>query len=749
MIGLRRAFVKVLVLVPITILAVALAIRPGGLVSYTPATRLGVHAMMAFWIAIPAALSVLAYQRKQVRAYIMLMSALMFPMFVHIGSAAKNLFFLGDATVERVPIDIIGDLFELTMLAVLFVSTYICAIKQSSQANSSISDNIFIVILILLPLILFGAVWLFVLNYLTPVLLDGISWVLGSITLICFVTVLLLIPRFRSYGFPFDSGYLASSLLLFSISVLSLLYSLPDPIMNWEFAESLQMAGYLLLALCLGVPFLRGEGYKRKSAYGIIIGRILIAYLPFVIETLELFGQIDVLNLLAYSIIHLGAATLSIMMAILLYAYPKKKTSWSHYPLILVFGMWAGIAIVLVFSLVFPFLTPRGEPITPITVGSLLTVGLLYLTILWTKKPPLERGKSPSVYQLLLILVGLVATVVAGEIINQIVLTFSPLQEYNPLGSTLIVSSNLFIMFAFAYIIFLLAEGSKGRSPVELYVTFFLSMWILPNILKAYYPTWTPGWWVSEILLFAGLLAGPPILIWMYVKSMQEVEDSHKRANMYADLLMHDVSNYNQMMMMSLELLGSNDLAETKRVRLAEDGRQVISFSEQLISNVRLLSKADKLKTTELRPTSLVDTIVGALDLFTRRVGSGELIVEFKSEDASAYVMANEFLVHIFLNILYSALECRTRGESVIIKMNEIIHSGNNYWQINIIAPGRKAGVDDGYSSGTLGLLAAQLMTESLNGQLSVETYERTELCEGRLFSIRLQAIEPHSIGTH
>lgn len=747
--GLRRALAKVLVLVPITILAVALAIRPGGLVSYTPATRLGVHAMMAFWIAIPAALSVLAYQRKQVCAYIVLMSALMFPMFVHIGSAVKNLFLLGEVTIERVPIDIIGDLFELAMLAVLLLSAYICAIKQSSQVSYSIPNNIFIVILISLPLIIFGAVWLFVSSYITPVLLSGISWVLGSITLLGFVTVILLIPRFRSYGFPFDSGYLASSLLLFSISVVSLLYSLPNPTMNWEFAESLQMAGYLLLALCMGVPFLRKEGYKRRSAYGVVIGLILIAYFPFLItigiETLELFGEVDVLNLLAYSIIHLGAATLSIMMAILLYVYPKKKTSWNHYPLILVFGMWAGVAIVLVFSLLFPFLAPHGEPITPITVGSLLTVGLLYLTILWTKKPPLERGNPPSFYQLLLALAGLVATVVVGEVINQIVLSFSPMQVDNPLGSTLILSSNLFIMFAFAYIIFLLVEGSKGRSPVELYVTFFLSMWILPNILKAYYATWTPGWWVSEILMFAGLLAGPPILIGLYVKSMHEVESSHKRANMYADLLMHDVSNYNQMMMMSLELLGSHDLSETKRVRLADDGRQVISFSEQLISNVRLLSEADKLKTVELRPTNLVNTIVSALDIFTRRVGSGELIVEFKSEDANAYVMANDHLVQIILNILHSALECRERGERVSINLNEIEHSGSNFWQIEIKAAGRKADKEDDYSSGKLGLLAAQLMTESLNGHFEMELFEKNDICEGRLFSIRLHSVDASS----
>ena len=207
---------------------------------------------------------------------------------------------------------------------------------------------------------------------------------------------------------------------------------------------------------------------------------------------------------------------------------------------------------------------------------------------------------------------------------------------------------------------------------------------------------------------------------------------------MYADLLMHDVSNYNQMMMMSLELLGSHDISEEKRTRVADDGRQVISFSEQLISNVRLLSEADQLKTSELQPTSLVKTIVSALDLFTRRIGSGELIMEFQPKDSQAFVMANEMLVHIFLNILYSALECRKSGETVTITIHETEHSGEDFWQIDIKAPGRKTDEEDGQSSGTLGLLAARIMTESLNGTFAVETFTRVDVCEGRLFSIQL-----------
>ena len=84
----NRALAKILILVPLAVVACWFAIGPGGLVSYSPATRVGVHSVLAFWISIPAALVLLAYQRKPLRSNIMLLSALVFSIVLHIGSTA-------------------------------------------------------------------------------------------------------------------------------------------------------------------------------------------------------------------------------------------------------------------------------------------------------------------------------------------------------------------------------------------------------------------------------------------------------------------------------------------------------------------------------------------------------------------------------------------------------------------------------------------------------------------------------------
>ncbi|MFW9927051.1 MAG: hypothetical protein ACFFDM_09805 [Candidatus Thorarchaeota archaeon] len=741
---LQRAMVKVLILVPLAVFAILFAIGPGGIVSYTPETRVGVHSLLAFWISIPAALVLLAYQKEQRRSSIFMISAFVYSLVVHIGSAAKYMFALSEPFVERLLSDTVIDLLEFSLVGILLMGAMIYIRIQPTPTRPQLSKNgILLLIFLIVPLVLHAIVWMSI-PYLTESLIISISYAMGIIAITSFLISSILVLQAKKSSLPIDSGYLASATLLLCVASIASILNMQNPSISWEFAETLQMAAYLLICLSLSVSYFKKSGYRRRVAYSLTIGLILMAYLPFLLtiifESLALIIILQPMNFLAYSIIHIGAASLSATMAVLLYIYPKKETAWVHVPLVLIFSLWAVVSFLLVFVFAFPMVTLRGEPTTPVVVGSAITLALLVLSIRWTLNPRTGR-QTPSLLNYAAFTAFFTILVVAAETVNQITLNAYPELEESLYGASLILGTNLVIMFAFTYLIFLLADNSRGVPPVEMYVVFFLGMWILPNILKSYYTTWTTGWWVSEILLFIGLLAGPPLLIWLYLRAMRDVQSSHNRASLYADLLMHDVSNYNQMVMTTLELLGSKEISDDKRQRLSDDGCQVITFSEQLIANVRLLSETDNLEHTKLEPTNLVSTIVSALDMFTKRVGSGELMVEFRPEQSEALVMANELLVHIFLNIFYSALECHLRGEAVTIGLESVRVSGEDYWQINIKAPGRSHDVEQEYSSGTLGLTAAKFMTQSLNGHFEVDRYEQLDQCEGRLFTIRLHSI--------
>ena len=534
----KRALLKVLILVPLGTIFAWFALGPAGLVSYSPATRVGVHSVLAFWISIPTALVLLAYQRMKARPHIVLLSALVYSIILHIGSAGKNLIDLSQP-VERGLTNTVADLFDLALFSILIAGAAVCYYRESTLESIIPIGRPLVTVLLLAPFVLYGTMWYFILPILSVSELFNLSIVLVVIAISGLLIASFLTWHVSTRYLLVDKGYLISSMLLFILSTIFLFFTFSNPSMGWEFPETLQMAGFLVLCLALSVPFLKSSGFTRRGAYGFSIGLILIAYFPFLftiaIESMSLNVIIEPYNLMAYSIIHIGAGSLAGMMAILLYIYPKKKTSWNHYPFILLFGLWASVTLILLFTITIPVFTPLGEPITPYTVGSILSLALLFMAIYWTTNPPPDKKDPPSIFQLAIVLAGMVSLVVVGEAVNQLMLQVNQSLATNPLGSIIILCTNLVIMFAFAHLFFLLSARSRGKLTIELVVVIFLAMWILPNILKSYYALWTSGWWVSELFLFGGLLAGPPLLAILYVRAMSDVEESRNTASMYAD----------------------------------------------------------------------------------------------------------------------------------------------------------------------------------------------------------------------
>ncbi|TFG34645.1 hypothetical protein EU527_02225 [Candidatus Thorarchaeota archaeon] len=714
----RNTMLKILVLVPLASLFVWFALGPAGLVSYSPATRLSVHSVFAFWISIPAALVLLSYQKLKSRPHIILMAGLVYSIVLHIGSAGKNLLNLSQ-NIERVLTDTVADLLELALFGSIIAAATLCYYKQSTSDDIISHSRIVIISFLFLPSAIYGAIWFFVLPFLSQTALLASSILLTAIATFGLFGGSILTVKINTKNLPLDKGYFITSLLLFAISTIALLFTLSTPSTGWEYSENLQMAGFLVLCLALSVPFLRKTGFTRRGSYAFSIILLMVAYFPFLItitiDSMSLDMIIEPSNLLAYSIIHFGAGSLAGMMAILLYFYPKKLKSWNHYPLILIFGLWASFTLILLFTLTIPGIPLLGEPLTPYTVGSILTLALLLVAIYWTTNPPSEERTPPTLVQLIFVLIMMVSLIIIGEVINQIALRVNPGLIDSNIGSIIILCTNLIIMFAYAHLVFLSALRSRGVITIEIYVVVFLAMWTLPNILRSYYSVWESGWWVSEIYLFIGLLAGAPLLAILYIRALHDIEESHNKASIYADLLMHDMTNFNQMLLTSFELLSSENITDEQRATIANNGCNVISWAGQMISNVRLLSETDRLDQSQLIPTNLVTMIVTTLDLFSERISSGELIVEFKPIKSEAITLANQLIVNIFLNILYSLFECKIHGESISISIEPVEHDNTEYWQTNFVAQCFSKVSGKTYGS-KLGLLTAQTIAKSFNG---------------------------------
>ncbi|MFW9846728.1 MAG: hypothetical protein ACFFD6_08270 [Candidatus Thorarchaeota archaeon] len=448
--------------------------------------------------------------------------------------------------------------------------------------------------------------------------------------------------------------------------------------------------------------------------------------------------------------IHIGVGSLSGIMAILLFAYAQKRPSKHLYPLILLFVLWAAVAVISVLVIVVPGFAPLGEPVVSYIVGSILSLVLLLFAIKYT---PVESDDeaSPSTAWFSLGILILFSLVAIGEIANQVVLQQFSWLAGNPMSSILLLSTNLFVIYGIAYLLFVQTQLSHGKLSIESYVVLFLSMWIVPNILKSYYPSWTYAWWASEILIFIGLLLGPALMGILYVRAMSEAEGSHSKASLYADLLMHDISNYHQMLLTSVELLSNDEASSSQRDRLSTDAYHVISLAEQLITNVRLITESEDFSHESFEPINLMDTLVGALDRVMRVAGGKGVKLQLMPFSARAYVLGSDILKHVFINIIHSVLLQPIAEQRVIIEINPISEMGSDYWQVRLFIPNWWAEEEDStralprteedFSGSALGILVSRLVTESLGGRLmAIKRLEEPDM--GTYFLVMLPAYQ-------
>jgi hypothetical protein len=173
---------------------------------------------------------------------------------------------------------------------------------------------------------------------------------------------------------------------------------------------------------------------------------------------------------------------------------------------------------------------------------------------------------------------------------------------------------------------------------------------------------------------------------------------------------------------------------------MADDGCNVISLAEQLISNVRLLTESDRIQEKTLQSMNLESVIVQALDLFEERVSSGELQVEFKPNNTEHHVLANDLLVHVFLNILYTVLESHQDDRAVLVELVPFTRNGEDYWKTDITSYSKISSKRKTLSSGILGITAARTIIESFNGFLEMSKSTIDSTTEKQIFSIIIPA---------
>lgn len=683
--GRRRDLAKVMVFVSLAVVSVVLTIGEVGIVSLSYATRVGVHSLLAFWVSIPAAVIVLALQHRYSLSRMFFGTAFLFAMLVQIGRALPILFQTGQGTVQITRIDLVSTLIEFAVIGLMFVLYFVfqnSEEKEFSPANRWGSA----VLIISCPVAVYSVLYYFLLPSLASEMVTNLGFVAVLVALFAFVLVPILAIRKSKQDIPCNLGYITSGSILMILSAALVLTSVVENSGIWIYAENLRIASFLLFGFSLAVPFLKNAGFPRMTRYAIVLVLALSTYLPLlattIIETLDVTLQFQ--NPFAFGIINIGACCLAAMMAVLLYAYSRIRPSGIQLPLILLFTVWAAVFLTSVLPVVLPIYGLYSEQLSSYISGSMITLVLLRYFEKRSWAAPPEKT-IPSGQRILIFILIIHASIGIGEVLNLLVLQELGSLQWNAIGNSLLLTSTLVVMFGFAYVVFLLAQRGHGTLSFESYVVALLSLWIVPVTLKSFSPQWTAGWWLSENLLFIGMLLGPLVLGFLYMRAMREADRSYDRARLFADLLMHDITNYNQVTLTTLELLESGQMEPQMTKRLVADAKRAVSMAETLVENVRLLSSAEGVTADSLEKADLVSMTVRAMDSAARSEEEAVRSMNFRATEDSAPVPSNSFLLGALVNLIYAALEVSSADDEVVLNLKHSSSLGQAWFELEIL----------------------------------------------------------------
>ena len=228
----------------------------------------------------------------------------------------------------------------------------------------------------------------------------------------------------------------------------------------------------------------------------------------------------------------------------------------------------------------------------------------------------------------------------------------------------------------------------------------------------------------------------------------EELSEAKRTAELYVDLMSHDVNNMNTAAMGFMELaLDDESMSDSSRT-LIHRSLEKIRSSSDIIENVKKLQKIRR----------------GGMELET--VNLGELIGEAASEsiehpekivsidypkDLKAPVRASPLLKDVFLNLIGNSIKYSEETVFIDIKVDRVSKEGQPYYAVSISDYGR--GIPDNikpqlfnrYYRGTtaergagLGLYLVKSIIESFGGWVEVRNRVEDNYREGAKFIIYL-----------
>ena len=709
-------------------------------------TDIAFQSFIAFSAIACIAIALLAYRERPTPFLIMILSALFLATNMHTGFAIITLYTADSPLLIWSIQDIFNSLLELALFSLLFFISVWSNERWKKYSKRrlysvALSMGIFL-------LLIFGAITEGIVPILPVTLIQGLGIITFGIVIFLLGATSYLAFQSSKKNPPYLPSAIIVVCVLLSVSTIPLILPIFHPSIIWTLSVTLHSVAFFVLYLSLAVPYLKDVGMKVRNAAFFASGFSALFLTPFIVTLIVEAAIPGFYNpdFGVYTIIHLGAASLSAVMALLTYGHAKMNRQKNLYPLSLLFTSWTTVDIAQVIESRMP-LPYAGESLVPYITGSLVSIVALFFVIRWTmNRPPLNLPR-PELWPVLGVVIQ-TSLIALSEFIQTALHGVVPVLLDSPLGRSFLLTINLFAMLEFTYFIVYLSRKSQKGITVEVLLTGFLALWILPNILKANFPDWTAGWYSAELLLLVALLFGPGVLGMLYLREMRSSEAAHQRARVYSDLLVHDISNYHQAILITLGLLEVEGIQPSLREQVVKDAQSELRRADELIKNVRQIGMSEEIDYQSLDCLDLVQCIRNSFDNVIPSLHRHSVELAINRNIGECYVQAHPLIEGIFTNLLRNAVQYSPDRKRVEVELELGENQDGAIWITKVIdygqgiEPEKKAELFNRFMAGAggtgLGLSVAKTLAEVFGGTITVEDRVKGDYSKGSVFIVKL-----------
>jgi signal transduction histidine kinase len=720
--------------------------------STTNLLNAGFHIFLAFLSGICVAVVWVRNSLSPESTHLRMDLPLSFAVLVHTRGFIVNLFSVIPIENDTIPYLAVFRILEVFLMSILFLIAALDYNKDKNRTHLLHSKTVAFSI-ITIAYFIYAFATIFLLLVISRNILYFLALSLFLLTICCAIVAFAKWNETENNLKIWDSNGIPAGAFLVCLSTIPALVSVLEPSSIWFYSTTLLVAAIYIIALSIFIPQLREIGVNRKLASIITQALLMIILIPFIITLIAgaWSTAFEVVSPEAYTIIHGGAAFLSGLMAMMIYSSRKEKIDWSTALLVIVFLSWCVIEANLAMFAVINYSVGGTHPLLPYLLGSAVSVVIITQLLSWESKSNIERPvkHTPLVFASSAIAIWIF--VWTGEFVQNNLVNAGFVQFGSPLITTFQLTLSIVLIIEFTGLFFLYLNKNKGQITADQLALGFLALWIVPIILKGLFLDWTLGWWAAEIVLLSGLLVGPSLIGVQYMQAVNDVKTAYVRSSLYADILMHDMSNCHQGIRLSVESLDNTEVSQEFRAVLTQDALYGLDRASELIWNVRLLNKLENSDNASYVKEDLLVAVKDGIIEAERITKYSGVALEIENSLENHIVYADEYLPKVFMHLVRNAIQYSRGTPEVIVKVKPIVQENNLYFRVFIIDSG--SGINNetrerllhrysGSVFGTgLGLSVVYELTKLYGGTIEIQNRNPMDYTKGSIFVITLPSV--------